>query len=68
MTYTQIVKEIQELPTEDKERLKELIDKYLIEEKREAVYENYQDSLREVREGKLKFSDKPDELDRMLED
>jgi phosphopantothenate synthetase len=67
MTYTQLIKEVQELSIEDKENLKELIDKYLIEEKRETIYGNYKESLQELNEGKAKFSDNPEDLDKMLE-
>ena len=68
MTYTELIKEIQELSTDDKENLKELIDKYLIDEKRERIYQNYQKSLLEVKEGKTKFSDNPDELNKTLDE
>jgi hypothetical protein len=68
MTYTELIKEIQNLSTEDKENLKELIDKYLIEERREAIYKSYQESVHEINESKIKFSDNTDELKNQLED
>ncbi|MEQ8190754.1 MAG: hypothetical protein ABRQ39_22495 [Candidatus Eremiobacterota bacterium] len=39
-----------------------MIEKFLIEEKREAIYKNYQESLIEVEENKLEFSDDIDKL------
>ncbi len=67
MTYNNLVGEIQNLSFEDKENLKELLEKYLIEEKRESIYKEYQESVQELKEGKLKFSDDIEELKKMLE-
>jgi hypothetical protein len=57
MTYNNLVGEIQNLSFEDKESLKELLEKYLIEEKRESIYKDYRESAQELQEGRLKFSD-----------
>lgn len=67
MTYNNLIGEIQNLSFEDKENLKELLEKYLIEEKRESIYMEYQESVQELKEGKLKFSDDIEELKKMLE-
>ena len=66
MTYNNLVDEIQNLSFEDKENLKELLEKYLIEEKRESIYKEYQESAQELKEGKLKFSDDIEELKKYL--
>ena len=66
MTYNNLVDEIQNLSFEDKENLKELLEKYLIEDKRESIYKEYQESSQELKEGKLKFSDDIEELKKML--
>ena len=68
MTNNNLIEEIQNLSLEEKEDLKDLIDKYLIEEKREIIYKNYEESSRELKEGKLKFSNDIDELKRHLEE
>jgi hypothetical protein len=62
MTFTNIVSEIQNLSFEDKENLKKLLEKYLIEEKRENIYNDYKESVQELKEGRLKFSDDIKEL------
>jgi hypothetical protein len=56
MTYNQLLLEIKNLPSEDKEELQDIIAKYIIEEKRENIYRNYQNSLLELKEGKLEYS------------
>ncbi|MCX6165000.1 MAG: hypothetical protein NTU73_09125 [Ignavibacteriae bacterium] len=66
MTYNILIDEIKKLPLEEKEDLKNLLDKYLIEEKRNNIYENYKESLSKVKEGKIKFSNNIDELKKIL--
>jgi hypothetical protein len=66
MTYNNLVDEIKKLPLDEKEDLKNLLDKYLIEEKRRSIYENYKESLSEVKEGKVKFSSNIDKLKKKL--
>ena len=67
MTYNILVDEIKKLPLDEKEDLKNLLDKYLIEEKRKNIYDNYKDSLSEVKEEKIKFSNNIDELKKSLD-
>lgn len=67
MTYNLLIDEIKKLPLDEKEDLKNLLDKYLIEEKRNNIYENYKESLSEVKEEKAKFSNNIDELKKSLE-
>jgi len=54
--FGNLVDEVRKLSTEEKEEPKFLIEKYLLEERREQIYENYQESLKELRAGKLRFS------------
>jgi tRNA A22 N-methylase len=56
MTYNILIDEIKKLPLDEKEDLKNLLDKYLIEEKRSKIYKKFKESLSEVKEGKIKFS------------
>jgi hypothetical protein len=48
--------------------LQALIEKYLTEERRQEIFENYQASLNESNEGKLVFSGDADTLKGMLND
>jgi tRNA A22 N-methylase len=66
MTYNILVDEIKKLPLDEKEDLKNLLDKYLIEEKRNKIYKKYKKSLSEVKEGKLKYSNNIDTLKKEL--
>ncbi len=61
-TFGDLVEVIKKLSFTEKEEIKFLIEKFLIEEKREAIYKNYQESLIEVEENKLEFSDDIDKL------
>jgi hypothetical protein len=65
-TFGGIVEEIKKLSFTEKEEIKFLIEKFLIEERREAIYKNYQESLIEIEENKLDFSDDIDILKEML--
>ena len=60
--YDILVENIKKLPLPEKEELKNLIEKYIIEEKREKIYENYLESLNEYKENKLQFSSNINEL------
>jgi len=53
--YDILVENIKKLPLSEKEELKSLLEKYIIEEKRKEIYKNYQETLREYQTGKLKF-------------
>ena len=65
--YDILVENIKKLPLPEKEELKNLIEKYIIEEKREKIYENYLKSLNEYKENKLQFSSNINELRKNLE-
>lgn len=67
MTFKNLVDEILSLSLEDKESLKELIDKYLIDEKREVIYRSFEGAKRELQERRLKFSSDLNELKEDLE-
>ena len=65
--YDILVENIKKLPLPEKEELKDLIEKYIIEEKREKIYENYLKSLNEYKEHKLQFSSNINELRKNIE-
>jgi hypothetical protein len=66
MSFATLVEEIKKLPLEDKIELKYLIEKYVIEERRNKIYKNYKKSLMEAERGELEFSDDVDELKLVL--
>jgi len=66
LEYRKIVNEIRNLPLEDKEEIRILLEKYIIEERRAEIFENYKKSRREGRSRKLVFSNKVAELKKMI--
>ena len=67
-TFVDVVEDVKQLSIEEKQELKDLIDSYLIEERRQEIYQNYQASKENLADGKLKFSSNLDELEEMLND
>jgi len=65
--YDILVENIKKLPLSEKEELKNLIEKYIIEEKREKIYENFLKSLNEYKENKFEFSSNINELRKNME-
>lgn len=53
MKFNNLVKEIKNLSIDEKIEIRAIIDKYLIEERRKDIYENYIQSVYDFREGKL---------------
>ena len=46
-SFAEVVEEVKSLSTEEKLELQTLIEKYLLEERRQEIYENHQASLNE---------------------
>ncbi len=67
LLYSEITEAVQSLKYEDKVELKELLNHYLIEERREYIYRNFQKSKKEVSSGKVKYYKSSDELRKALE-
>lgn len=67
-TFTEVVEEVKALTFQEKEELQKLIKKYLIEERREEIYQNCIQGLAELKAGKLEFSSDTVTLKRMLND
>jgi 16S rRNA C1402 (ribose-2'-O) methylase RsmI len=67
LQYAEITEAVQSLNYEDKIELKELLNHYLIEERREEIYQNYQKSKKEVLSGKVKYHKSSIELRKALE-
>ncbi len=66
--FNEVIETIRSLSSKEKEEIKFLIERYLIEEKREEIYQNYQKSLEELEEGKIKFTKNINKLKEMIEE
>jgi hypothetical protein len=67
-SFAEVVEEVKNLSTEEKMELQALIEKYLAEERRQEMFDNYQASLDELKEGELVFTSDTDTLKGMLDD
>ena len=65
-TYNILIEEVKKLTREEKEELKFLVEKYLIEDRRLEIFNNYQESKKEVKENRLEFSNDLTNLKEML--
>lgn len=63
--FAEMVEEVKRLPPEDKRQLHDLLAKYLLEERRQEIYANYQDGLHEL--PALEFTTDTAQLREMLE-
>jgi hypothetical protein len=63
-TFVDIVEEAKQLSTEEKQELRDLLDNYLIEERRQLIFENYEQSKQE----QPVFSSNLHELKEILDD
>ena len=67
-SFAEVVEEVKALSIQEKQELHQLIEKYLIEARRQEILEGYVRSQTELNEGKLKFSSHTNELRGMLLD
>ena len=67
-TFAGVVEEVKQLSFDEKTELKNLLESYLVEERRQEILENGEQSKQELENGKLKFSSSTDELMEMLDD
>ena len=67
-TFAEIVEDVKQLSPAEKEELRELLKKYLIEERRREILQNCEEGLQELREGKLTFTSDLEELQKQLAD
>jgi len=66
LEYNKIVNDIRNLPLEEKEEIKALLEKYIIEERRAEIYADYKRSRRESRNRRLTFSSRIAELKKTI--
>lgn len=67
ISFASIVEEVQRLSVEEKEELRHLLDKYLIEIRRDEIYQHYLESKSAERDGKLFTPKDDDDLRKWLE-
>jgi phosphopantothenate synthetase len=61
-TFAEIVEDVKQLSSGEKEELQELLKKYLIEGRRREIQENAEAALKEYQDGKLRSWSSVDEL------
>ncbi|MBM2816835.1 MAG: hypothetical protein HW421_3597 [Ignavibacteria bacterium] len=67
LAYSEITEAVLSLRYEDKIELKELLNHFLIEERRESIYKNSLKSKKEVALGKVKYYKTVSELRKAIE-
>jgi len=65
-SFADIVEEIKGLSIPEKQELHELIEKYLIEERREEIYQSYIRSQSELEDNQAEFTSDTDKLKGIL--
>ena len=60
--FASILEDIKQLSFEEKKELLDITKKYLIEEARNKIYNEHNETLNELKEGKLRFTDDINEL------
>jgi hypothetical protein len=66
--FADVVENVKQLQTDEKEELLFLLQRYLVEERRQTMYAHYQQSVEEVREHSIHFSSNLQELRAMVEE
>ena len=67
MSFNDVVETIKNLSFAEKQEIQALLAQYLREEKREEIYNSYQESLREEQKESLNFSSDIDELKQLID-
>jgi hypothetical protein len=67
MNFGDLVEKIKKLSSEEKEELRFLIERFLIEERREEIHKHYKESIEEFEKGELEFSSDINKLKEILE-
>ena len=66
MVFSDLIEEVKKLEKDEKKELKDILEKILIEERREEMLRNYNLSKKEVDEGSAIFSDDIERLKETL--
>ena len=65
--FAEVVEDVKQLSFDEKSELKNLLDLYLIEERRQEILDNGEQSKRKLQNGELKFSSNTEELMEILD-
>jgi hypothetical protein len=68
MTFSDVVEAVKSLSTDEKTELQLLLQRYLREERREEIYENFRIAQAELENGSLKFSSNINELKQLIKE
>jgi CRISPR/Cas system-associated protein Cas5 (RAMP superfamily) len=68
MSFNEVVETIKNLSVGEKQEIQMLLAQYLREERREEMYNNYEQSRLEEQSGDLKFSSNLNELKQLVEE
>ena len=60
--FAEVVEDVRQLTFDEKRELQDLLERDLIEERRREIFENGEQSKRELDSGRLEFSSNSDEL------
>ena len=66
-TFASVIEEVQKFSLEEKEELLILLEKYLVEARRDEIHSNYLLSRKEEEQGRLRTPKDENEFRRMLE-
>ena len=66
--FAGVVDEVQDLSLDEKAELKELLESYIIEERRDEILRNCEEGRKEYEEGRLAFTSDVDDLMASLDD
>ena len=67
VTLDTVLSEISDLSLDEKEMVEDILHKRIIEEKREEIYSDYQEALKDYKEGKCKSGSVEDLIKDMKE-
>ena len=64
--FAHVVEDVKQLRIDEKEELFFLLQRYLVEERRQRIYDHYQESTQEVHEQTIQFSSNLQQLQEMM--
>jgi len=67
LTFKDVVDIINNLQIEEKEEIRLILDKSIVEQRRDKIHQNFLKSKKEFKSGRMKFSNDINELKTMLD-
>ncbi|HEY9798964.1 MAG TPA: hypothetical protein V6D25_01295 [Leptolyngbyaceae cyanobacterium] len=68
MSFSDVVEAIKALSFEEKQEIQLLLQQYVMEERREEIYNNYKETKREEKNGELKFTTNIEAMKQIMEE